>query len=85
MCLHTTDQPQFTHSDLQRIRRKFPLWQVMYNARGKEDELYQLTYHGYPHRFDKFNLELIGSGERSQAHGYGLYFAADREISGRLR
>lgn len=42
---------------------------------------YQSAYHGTPHRFDNFSLEHIGSGEGNQAHGWGLYFAENREVS----
>lgn len=41
-------------------------------------ELFQLAYHGTPHRFDKFTLDHIGAGEGNQAHGWGLYFAQER-------
>lgn len=33
------------------------------------------AYHGSPHKFDKFNLSKIGTGEGAQAYGHGLYFA----------
>jgi hypothetical protein len=36
------------------------------------------AYHGSPYNFAQFDLTAIGSGEGSQMHGYGLYFAADR-------
>lgn len=42
---------------------------------------FQSAYHGTPHRFDEFSTEHIGSGEGSQAHGWGLYFAENREVS----
>lgn len=42
---------------------------------------YQSAYHGSPHKFDEFSLDAIGSGEGAQAHGWGLYFAANKEIS----
>ena len=47
----------------------------------KGDELFQTAYHGTPHRFDEFSLEHIGEGEGAQAHGWGLYFAADKKVS----
>ena len=47
--------------------------------------LYQSAYHGTPHRFDKFSLENIGTGEGAQAHGWGLYFAGDKEVSENYR
>lgn len=42
---------------------------------------YQSAYHGTPHKFDEFSTEHIGSGEGFQAHGWGLYFAANKNIS----
>jgi len=33
------------------------------------------AFHGSPHRFDKFDIEKIGTGEGAQAYGHGLYFA----------
>ncbi len=44
-------------------------------------ELFQAAFHGTPHRFDRFSLDAIGTGEGNQAHGWGLYFAKDREAS----
>jgi len=41
----------------------------------------QRAWHGTPYDFDTFNLSGIGSGEGNQAHGWGLYFAQDREVS----
>ena len=33
------------------------------------------VYHGSPHKFDKFDMSKIGTGEGAQAYGHGLYFA----------
>jgi hypothetical protein len=33
------------------------------------------AYHGSPHKFDKFSLDKIGTGEGKQQQGVGLYFA----------
>ena len=46
---------------------------------------FQSAYHGTSHRFDEFSLDNIGTGEGAQAHGWGLYFAEDREVSERYR
>ena len=45
------------------------------------DILFQPAYHGTPHRFDNFSLDNIGSGEGAQAHGWGLYFAKNKDVS----
>lgn len=41
----------------------------------------QPAYHGTPHRFDRFSLDAIGTGEGAQAYGWGLYFAGKREVA----
>lgn len=42
---------------------------------------FQSAYHGSPHKFDEFSLDAIGTGEGAQAHGWGLYFAANKDVS----
>jgi hypothetical protein len=39
------------------------------------------AYHGSPHKFDKFDMSKIGSGEGAQAYGHGLYFAESPEVA----
>lgn len=41
----------------------------------------QPAYHGTPHKFDRFTLDAIGSGEGVQAFGWGLYFTSKRDIA----
>lgn len=41
----------------------------------------QSAYHGTPHSFEQFDLGAIGTGEGNQAHGWGLYFTADKKIA----
>lgn len=43
--------------------------------------LYQSAFHGSPHRFDKFSLNAMGSGEGAQTYGWGLYFSGTKEIA----
>ena len=45
------------------------------------ESLDQTAYHGTPHRFNDFSLEHIGTGEGAQAHGWGLYFAENKDVS----
>lgn len=47
----------------------------------REDVAFQRVFHGTPHRFDRFSLEAIDTGEGAQAYGWGLYFAGRREIA----
>lgn len=42
---------------------------------------FQSAFHGTPHRFDKFTLDAIGTGEGAQAYGWGLYFAGNKNIA----
>ena len=42
---------------------------------------YQTAWHGSPYDFEHFDLGAMGSGEGNQVHGWGLYFAKNREIS----
>lgn len=42
---------------------------------------FQSAYHGSPYKFDEFSLDAIGTGEGAQAHGWGLYFAGNKEVS----
>ena len=44
-------------------------------------DLNQLAYHGSPHKFDKFSMGKIGTGEGAQAYGHGLYFAESPEVA----
>ena len=39
------------------------------------------AYHGTPHKVDKFSTEKIGTGEGAQAYGWGLYFAAAKDVA----
>ena len=41
----------------------------------------QPAFHGGPHRFDKFSMDAIGTGEGAQAFGWGLYFSSSRGIA----
>ena len=46
---------------------------------------YQAAYHGTPHKFEEFSTGHIGSGEGNQIHGWGLYFAENKEVSEKYR
>jgi hypothetical protein len=43
------------------------------------------AYHGSPHRFDKFDMSKIGTGEGAQAYGHGLYFAESKGVADSYR
>lgn len=44
-------------------------------AASKNPALAMTLFHGTLHKFDKFSLDAIGTGEGAQAFGHGLYFA----------
>jgi hypothetical protein len=39
------------------------------------------AYHGTPHKFDKFDMSKIGTGEGAQTYGHGLYFAENPAVA----
>lgn len=39
------------------------------------------AWHGSPHKFDKFDLSKIGTGEGAQAYGHGLYLAESPAVA----
>ena len=39
------------------------------------------AYHGSPHKFDRFDMSKIGTGEGAQAYGHGLYFAESEPVA----
>lgn len=39
------------------------------------------VWHGSPHRFNKFDMSKIGTGEGAQAYGHGLYMAESPNVA----
>jgi predicted GNAT family acetyltransferase len=39
------------------------------------------AWHGSPHKFDKFDMSKIGTGEGAQAYGHGLYAAENPKVA----
>lgn len=39
------------------------------------------AYHGTPHKFDKFDMSKIGTGEGAQSYGHGMYFAENPAVA----
>ena len=53
-----------------------------YDNKLKDMALAGLTvYHGSPHKFDKFDMNKIGTGEGAQAYGHGLYLAESPAVA----
>lgn len=59
--------------------------QVTNEAQESVGMYFQKAYHGSPYTFERFDLGEIGTGEGEQAHGWGLYFAKNREIAENYR
>ncbi len=43
------------------------------------------AWHGSPHKFDKFSMDKIGTGEGAQAYGHGLYLAESPDVANQYR
>ena len=43
------------------------------------------AWHGSPHKFDRFSMDQIGTGEGAQAYGHGLYFADSEDVARQYR
>jgi hypothetical protein len=41
----------------------------------------KIVFHGSPHKFEKFAMSKIGTGEGAQAYGHGLYFAENKGVA----
>jgi len=39
------------------------------------------AFHGSPHKFDRFDMSKLGTGEGAQAYGHGLYFAGKEGVA----
>ena len=39
------------------------------------------AFHGSPHKFNKFDMSKLGTGEGAQAYGNGLYFADNIDVA----
>ena len=48
---------------------------------GGKGLLAMTLFHGTPHKFDRFALDKIGTGEGAQAYGHGLYFAENPGVA----
>ena len=55
------------------------------NDRKQRELFYQRAYAGSRVDYDRPSLEAIGSGEGHQAHGWGLYYALNRDVAEKYR
>lgn len=63
------------------LNNSIPDENALRKRREEMQGYYQSAFHGTPHRFEKFDLGAIGTGEGAQAHGWGLYFAKDKKTA----
>lgn len=52
---------------------------------GMKPTMEMTAYHGSPHKFDRFKMSQIGTGEGAQAYGHGLYFAESPNVANQYR
>ena len=73
----------FSLSDIvEALRRaKRALEDGAYAGEGAGGGLFQTGYHGSPHRHSKFSTDKVGTGEGSQAFGWGIYFAQLKDVA----
>ena len=55
--------------------------ELSYTTTESPNIYYQPAYHGSAAKFDRFDVNFMGTGEGAQAHGWGLYFAGTRETA----
>lgn len=64
-----------------QVEETYAKWREQGKEQADSKPLNQIAWHGSNTRFDKFDLDHIGNGEGAQVHGWGLYFAKNRETS----
>lgn len=47
----------------------------------KATEAMPIAFHGSPHKFEKFDVSKVGTGQGAQSYGHGLYFAENPEVA----
>lgn len=67
------------------LNNSIPDENALRKRREEMQGYYQAAFHGSPHKFEKFDLGAIGTGLGAQAHGWGLYFAENKEVAAEYR
>ena len=67
------------------LNNSIPDENALRKRREEMQGYYQTAFHGSSHRFEKFDLGAIGTGLGAQAHGWGLYFAENKELAAEYR
>lgn len=63
------------------LAKSYKAGDVEVRTKERGGVLAAVVYHGSPHKFDKFDMSKIGTGEGAQAYGHGLYFAESPEVA----
>lgn len=71
--LYTTEPIK---EEIDKLKRAFAESQF-----GIDETYYQSAFAGSRVDYDRPSLEAIGSGEGNQAHGWGLYYALNRDVA----
>ncbi len=67
------------------LNNSIPDENALRKRREEMQGYYQTAFHGSSHKFEKFDLGAIGTGLGAQAHGWGLYFAENKEVAAEYR
>lgn len=67
------------------LNNSIPDENALRKRREEMQGYYQTAFHGSSHKFEKFDLGAIGTGLGAQAHGWGLYFAENKEVAAKYR
>ena len=62
------------------LKTELPKWWKE-TSKNRDTINFQTAYHGTPHNFDRFSTSAIGTGEGTQAFGWGLYFTNQEDIA----
>lgn len=76
---------KFTDADLAYLLRSIHKAAQGNAASVRGKPMFMVAFHGTPYDFDKFSTSKIGTGEGSQAFGYGLYFTNAKDIAEHYR
>lgn len=79
--LFTIRREQVNPDDIVSSRDSNRTAEKLREGLSRATQFNQAAYHGTPHRFDRFSLDAIGTGEGAQVYGWGLYFAGNKEVA----
>ena len=54
-------------------------------VQSNKGPMFLRVFHGTPHEVDRFSTDKIGTGEGTQAYGWGIYLASSRDVAEHYR